>query len=211
VNGFAGPWSAPSSDVNNYRIAADSLSFRGLAVTDQRMERDATARSIIITRRLAAPIAAGRTATVHFSVLMRPEGVLGQGGPEGASGFFGVDLLGSSANLFFGKPGRRHAPDHYVLEQQGGAGQVSTGMAAVVGQTAFLVVRADLRPGPDAFTLYFNPDPCRAQPVSGTVKNDLDLGELRSVGMFAAGAFSFDAFRMGPSFAAVAPCAVPKR
>jgi hypothetical protein len=216
-DGFGGPWSAVGWEhshvrweLNNYRVAADSLSFGGLAVTEQRMETDATAATSFIARRLAALITAEATATVYFSVLIRPDGVPGQGPPGVPSGHFGGELLGSSARLFFGKP-RGVAPDHYVIEQQGGAGRVSTGVAAVIGQTVFLVVRADLRPGPDVFTLYVNPDPCRAQPASGTVKNDLDLGELRGVGMFSSGAFSFDEFRTGSTFAAVAPCAVPKR
>jgi hypothetical protein len=46
---------------------------------------------------------------------------------------------------------------------------------------------------------------------SARVKHDLDLGEPASVGTFSAGASSFDAVGMGPSFAAAAPCAGPKR
>jgi hypothetical protein len=199
-SGFAGAWFASGFNAsihNNYDVAADSLSFQDLAATGSRMETAATNAIAGLGRNLAAPIAAGATTTVYFSLLVRPEGMLGQGA---FNGFFGAYLDGTgNADLFVGKPGSA-VVGRYVIENRGGAGQVQSGVAPVVGETVLLVVRAELRPGADVFTLYVNPDPCEPEPGSGTVKSDLDLGDVSAVVIYSTGAFSLDELRLGSSF-----------
>jgi hypothetical protein len=201
--GFSGPWFASGFNASihdNYDVAPGSLSFQGLPGASNSVETAATEAIAGIGRNLAAPIAAGDSLTVYFSFLARPEGVLGQGI---FNGFLGVYLDGTDdADLFIGKPGS--APvGQYVLENRGGSNQVQSGIAPVSGTTALLVVRADMQPGPDVFTLYVNPEPCEPEPAFGTVKSDLDLGDLTAVVLYSSGAFSIDEMRMGSTFAQV--------
>ena len=214
--GFAGPWfpsGLNASIHDSYDIAGGSLGFGGLAVTGNRMQSAPTDAIAGLGRNLAAPIASSAVATKYFSLLLRPEGGLGQGA---FNGFFGAYLDGTAnagdADLFVGKPGSA-VVGRYVLENRGGAGQVQSPLTPVVGETALLVVRAELRPGPDRFTLHVNPDPCMPEPDSGTVKTDLDLGDVNAIVIYSTGGFSLDELRLGSSFDGVvrqgATCAPP--
>ncbi len=202
-SGFAGPWFTSGFNASihdNCDVSAGSLSFQELAVTGNRMSSASTNAIAGLGRNLAVPIAAGATTTAYFSFLLRPEGTLGQGA---FNGFFGVYLDGTgNSDLFAGKPGSAVAGP-YVIENRGGAGQVPSAVAPVAGETVLLVVRAELQPGADVFTLFVNPDPCQPEPASGTVKSDLDLGDVTAVVIYSTGAFSLDELRMGPSFEGV--------
>jgi hypothetical protein len=209
--GFTGSWFAPGAGTrihDNYRLAGDSLSFPNLAVTSNRIETAFTFGPAGIGRELAKPITAGDTSTVYFSMLLRPEGVLGVGG--NGNGYFGAYLDGTGTDLFVGKPGRG-AIGEYVLENRTGPAQVRSGVSAVVGQTVLLVLQADLRPGLDGFTLYLNPDPCKPKPAPGVVKDDIDIGDTNAVVIISAGAFSVDELRLGPRFEDAVPCARSRR
>jgi hypothetical protein len=202
--GFDGPW-IPSgfnaSVRDNFDIAAGSLSFAELAVTSNRVSSLSTAAIAGLGRNLRAPVAAGAASTLFLSLLLRPEGVLGEGV---FSGFFGVYLDGTgNADLFVGKPGGAAAAN-YAIENRGGSGQVLSSTAPVVGETVFLVVRCDLRPGADLFTLYVNPPPCGGEPAAGIQKSDLDLGQVSALVIYSTGAFSLDELRLGASFEDVA-------
>jgi glucose/arabinose dehydrogenase len=199
-SGFSGPWFASGFNASihdNYDVTQDSLSFGALAVSGNRVRSGATNAIAGIGRNLAVPISGGATTTVYFSLLLRPEGTLGAGV---FNGFFGAYLDGTgNADLFVGKPGSA-AAGRYVLENRGGSGQVQSATTPVVGQSVLLVVRADLRPGADVFTLHVDPDPCEPEPAAGTVKSDLDLGDVTAVVIYSSGAFSLDELRMGSSF-----------
>jgi hypothetical protein len=202
--GFDGPW-IPSgfnaSVRDNFDIAAGSLSFAELAVTSNRVGSLSTAAIAGLGRNLRAPVAAGAASTLFLSLLLRPEGVLGEGA---FNGFFGVYLDGTgNADLFVGKPGGAAAAN-YAIENRGGSGQVLSSTTPVVGETVFLVVRCDLRPGADLFTLYVNPLPCGGEPAAGIQKSDLDLGEVSALVIYSTGAFSLDELRLGASFEDVA-------
>jgi hypothetical protein len=204
--GFIGAWvpgGFNASIHDSYDVAAGSLVFEELAVNGNRMQTASTNAIAGLSRALAVPIAAGDVATLYFSLLLRTEGALGQGA---FNGFFGAYLDGSGrggdADLFVGKPGSE-VVGQWVIEDRGGSGQVQSGVPPVVGETVFLVVRADLQPGVDTFTLYINPDPCQPEPAAGTVKSDLDLGDVMALVIYSTGAFSLDELRLGSSFAEV--------
>jgi hypothetical protein len=205
-SGFAGPWFASGSNASihiNYDIAPGSLLFEDLVVTGNRVQSASTSALAGLGRNLASPTHPRANTTLYFSLLLRPEGTLGGGA---LNGFFGCYLDGTgNSDLFVGKPGSAAAGE-YVLENRGGAGQVSSGVAPVVGETVLLVVRADLRPGTDVFTLHVNPHPCEPEPASGTVKSDLDLGKISALVIYSTGAFSIDELRMGSTLPAVVPC-----
>lgn len=139
-----------------------------------------------------------------MSVLLRPEGTLGAGT---ANGFFGIYLNGFASNddlpdLFIGKPGGG-ALGEYVVEDRGGSGQVSSGVA-VRPKPSLLVLKAEFFAGADRFTLFVNPTAGGPEPSGGAVKTGLDLGVVTGVTLYSGGAYSADEIRIGTTFADVA-------
>ena len=57
--------------------------------------------------------------------------------------------------------------------------------------------------------MYTNPTPGAAEPSSGTVKNDLNIGTLSSLVIYSGGAFSIDELRVGTTYADVTPASGP--
>jgi hypothetical protein len=211
-SGFAGAWvpgGFNASIFNHLTIAPGSLAFDDLLTSGNHASAGATNAIAGLTRHLAQPLGTPGT-TAYLSFLLRPEGILGQGA---FNGFFGVTLEtqgGSEPQLFIGKPGAGDL-NSYVLENRGGAGQVSSGAAAVVGETAVLVVKAEFLAGNDRFTLYVNPTPGGPEPASGTVKADANFGTITGLTLYSTGAYSIDELRVGNTFADVTPVtAVPE-
>src|SRR5262249_9133369 len=94
----------------------------------------------------------------------------------------------------------------YVIEDFGGANQVSSGAPVVVGHTALLVVKLQFDAGPDVVTLFVNPTPGRPEPSSNAVKTNLDLGTVSAITFFSSGgSFAFDEIRIGTTFEDVVP------
>lgn len=156
-------------------------------------------------RDLAQPLGVG---TVYVSFLIQPQGTLHDGV---FNGFFGFTLNGSAGNdLFIGKPGGG-ALAQYVLEHRGGFGQVLSNGSATTGRTTLLVLKAQFLPGNDIFTLYVNPGVGSAEPASGAVKTDLDLGTVPRIGIYSTGAFAIDEIRIATSYAEVVAPGDPGR
>ena len=206
--GFAGGWSEGGFNAwvhDNYDVAAGSLEFPPLLTSGNRVESLAQTGGLAgITRRLAKPIGAAGT-TRYLSVLLRPEGIVGQGL---FNGYFGLllDRTGD-AQLFVGKGGAD--TDDYVLENRGGSQQVSTDVEAVADETIFLVLKAEFTAGADTLTLYVDPIPNLPEPASGTVKNDADVGIADALTIYSTGAFSLDELRVGRTFEDVTPLPEP--
>ena len=199
--GFNGPWTQGGFNVSGsgYTPIESSLCFAKLSVRGGSVSGPAFNAINGAVRNLASPLGQDNT-TVYLSFLIQPQGTLHAGVFRG---FFGLTLNGSlGSELFVGKPGGG-ADDQYVLEARGGAFQVPSGTAAVVGRTALLVVRADFRPGKDVFTLYVNPRPRDPEPSSGAVEADLDLGLVSRIGLYSTGAFAVDEVRIGTTYADV--------
>ena len=76
-----------------------------------------------------------------------------------------------------------------------------------MGETAFLVVKAQFLPRNDTFTLYTNPVIGNAEPVAGVTKTDLDLGNVSAISVLSTGSFAIDEIRMGTTYAEVTPAA----
>jgi hypothetical protein len=201
--GFSGAWQQGGFNVSGagYTAGEKSLAFAGLATTPGRVSGHAFPAINGAIRNLAQPLGAPNT-TAYVSFLIRPQGTLDDGV---FNGFFGVTVNGSTGQeLFVGKPGAG-AQQEYVIENRGGAGQLSSGTATVVGQTVFLVVKAEFLAGNDIFTLYTNPLPGAPEPLAGLVKADLDLGVVPRVGLYSTGAFDVDEIRIGATYADVTP------
>lgn len=132
--------------------------------------------------------------------------VIQPGGPRpGGTDWFGLLLYGSSGErLFVGKPGGG-ATGKYVIENAGGTGQFSSAVPYGFDQPALLVVKMQFAEGADRLTLYVNPVPGGPEPLTGVVKNDVDLGFISMVGLAGWSPFAIDEIRLGDSFAAVTP------
>jgi len=206
-SGFSTAWQigpAPANSSANYVLGSGSLSFDPLSVGGQSASSAAISGIGGLLRNLNQTFGADNS-TMYMSFLLRPEGTLNAGF---SFGYFGVSLRSSANDVFIGKPGGGDHND-WALETRGGAGQFSSGVAAAVGQTTFLVVRADFSAGPDKFTLYLNPTPGGTEPLTGTVKSDVDSGVISGVEIFSSGAFSIDEIRIGDTFADVTPVPEP--
>lgn len=202
-SGLSGAWQVGGFNAfaAGYTAGERSLAFNGLLTSPGRVSARAFTAINGAIRTLSAPLGAPGT-TAYVSVLLRPQGTLNDGIFDG---FFGVTLSGSlGSELFFGKPGGG-AEEEWVIENRGGAGQLSSGVPVVVGQTALLVVKAQFLAGNDTFTLYTNPMPGEPEPVSTVVKTDLDLGTVARIGIYSTGAFDVDEIRIGGTFASVTP------
>lgn len=202
--GFSGPWTQGGFNAfaAGYSARGRSLCHRRLEVGGGSVSGNAFSAINGTVRNLAQPLGAPNS-TAYVSFLLRPEGTLNDGI---FNGFFGLTLNGSVGNdLFIGKPGGG-APEQYVLENRGGAGQAASGVNVVIGRTTLLVVKAQFLAGNDVFTLYVNPRPGHPEPVAGNaVKSDVDLGTVSKIGIYSTGAFVIDEIRIGSTFADVTP------
>ena len=206
-NGFAGGWISggfnanPAND-NDYVISSGSLSSPNLLTSGNRVSTGPHGTISGLTRNLASPLGTPGT-TAYLSVLLRPDGTIGAGV---FNGFFGIYLDSPvEPDIFIGKPGGG-ALGEYVVEDRGGGGQVSSGIAVDLTKAALLVLRADFHANsalPDKFTLYVNPG--ATEPSVGAVKNDSNAGTISAVTLYSTGAYSTDEIRIGNTFADVAP------
>jgi len=199
--GFAGPWKQGGFNAfaSGYVPMERSLCHARLRSEGGSVSGAAFGAINGAVRDLAAPLGAG---TVYMSFLIQAQGTLHEGIFEG---FFGLTLNGSLGNdLFIGKPGAG-AMAQYVLEHRGGFGQVPSSGSAATGRTTLLVLKAEFLPGNDHFTLYVDPAVGRAEPTTGVIKADLDLGTVSRIGIYSSGAFAVDEIRIATSYAEVLP------
>jgi hypothetical protein len=210
--GWNGPWVTGGFNASihtNYDIAGGSLTYPNLEVSGERASTAAQNAISGLRRPLAAAFTQNDTATRYLSVLLRPEGALNAGA---LSGFFGVYLDASPGtgdrDLFIGKPGGG-ALGKWVVEERGGGGQAASPLDVAIGQTTLLVLKSEFRPGNDRFTLYVNPDPLMPEPLTGILKQDMDIGAVDGIVLYSTGAHSIDEIRWGTTFADVTPVPEP--
>ncbi len=202
--GFAGPWTQGGFNAfaSGYTPRERSLCYAKLqAGAGGSISGHAFSAINGAVRNLGQPLGADNT-TVYLSFLIQPQGSLNDGI---FNGFFGLTLNGSLGNdLFIGKPGGG-VLEQYVIENRGGAGQITAGTPTTIGRTTLLVLKAQFLPGNDVFTLYANPIPGRPEPASNVVKTDLSLGTVSRIGIYSTGAFTVDEIRIGTTYADVVP------
>jgi hypothetical protein len=211
-SGWNGAWIPGGFNASisaNYDIAAGSLTYPQLNTVGNRAVTAPQNAIAGLRRPFALPVGANDTATRYLSALLQPQAPLGAGA---LAGFFGIYLDATNAtgdrDLFVGKPGGG-ALDRWVIEQRGGAGQFASAIPVTVDQTALLVLKAELRPGNDRFTLYVNPDLSLGEPATGTVKFDMDIGTVDGIVLYSTGSHAVDEIRWGTSFADVTPIPEP--
>ena len=205
--GFGGAWKGGIYR-GAYSLVRPTVQFTGLTYPGLRSQpggvRVGATDSLLMSQRLLPEeVKRGLTngAVFYLSVLMRPEGKLNEGA---LNGYFCVGLDGENDGVFMGKPGADRM-DRYVVETQGGMGQVASDVSPKVGETALLVMKVEIREGNDRITLFVNPTPGKPEPATGVVKQDTDLGDLKGVALYSTGAHVIDELRVGGSFASVVP------
>jgi hypothetical protein len=118
----------------------------------------------------------------------------------------------SSRGLYFiGEPGFGPGNGTYVIGRPGDdLNAVSSGVPVVANETVFLVAHFEFREGNDRATLFVNPAPGAATPTGGVTDEGFDMPLINPIVSFTGMAggpitYSFDEFRVGDSYAAVAP------
>jgi hypothetical protein len=202
--GFSGAWYQGGFNVGQSAgtVASGPLTHPPLVTTGNEVTIPTSSALNGIERDLASSFSSG---TMYVSCLLRPEGTLGQGN---GNGFFGVYLHGSLNEVFFGDSGAYGTGGRYAVEQRGGFASAPSPDLPVLGQTEFLVLRAQLTSAGDIFTLYADPAPGAAEPSTGAVQN-LNVGSLSSLVIYSGGAFDIGELRVGTTYADVTPIPEP--
>lgn len=148
-----------------------------------------------VARTTSQPLVADGIETRFLSFLIRANYAT-------STDYGGVYIDGTTDDIFVGKGGTF---TNWGMETLGGTDIVESNVPATVNQTALLVLKMESASrGFDRFTLYVNPTPGQSEPNSGVVKF-LDVGTVKTIGLFTNANFSFDEIRIGDSFAAVTP------
>jgi hypothetical protein len=192
--GFSGSWDGQTS----YNVGSGSLTspVDPLFSIGNRATAVAFGENRDIDRTFEVPLGADGTSA-YVSVLMRPEGILHQGAN---SGWFGLVLRGTTfvsigMNFDRNKYGLRYADVYH-----------DSSLTPVVGQPVFLVLRIDFTEGVDPARLYVNPNPGAPEPTTASASIiDLGIENITKLSLSGPGAASFDAIRIGPTYADVAP------
>lgn len=204
--GFSDDWVGYPSSSDSYTVGQDSLVYSTLATSGNRITSSSLSTHIgSVSRAWETPIGQHNT-TRYLSFVIRPEGTLHEGLYEG---FFGVYLNASTGqDLFIGKTGDPDV-EHFVLERRGGTQQQVSDTQVVLNKEFFFILRADFMNGNDVFTLYVNPTLGTPEPLTGTLKNDMDVGLVSQLTIYSTGAFSIDEIRMGTTYESVVPLISP--
>lgn len=148
-----------------------------------------------VARTTSQPLVADGIETRFLSFLIRANYAT-------STDYGGVYIDGTTDDIFVGKGGTF---TNWGMETFGGTDIVQSNVPATVNQTALLVLKMESASnGFDRFTLYVNPTPGQSEPSSGVVKF-LDVGTVKTIGLFTNANFSFDEIRIGDTFAAVTP------
>jgi hypothetical protein len=173
------------------------LSFSNLAVSGHHLRIEAPPPGVSeicgMGRSLGLDLAVPGSV-YYLSFLYRPEG-------EGGYGSIVVGT-GRGRELAIG---RSSSSTLFYLAQRGGLGRFFADQEAIVGQTAFMVVKMEFMEGPDRFTLFMNPSPGEPEPAHGLVKQDMDLSEATHLFLYSRSAWSVDEIRLGKTWAEVTP------
>lgn len=135
--------------------------------------------------------------SVYFSIMMQPQGLLGQGA---YGGWFGLALRGSTT-VVVGMP-----YENFTYGLEVGFEKALTNRNANVGRTEFFVLRIDFTEGVDPVYLYANPRPGVPEPATPSASLiNLNVNFLNTVSLTGPGASAFDSLRIGTTFLDVAP------
>ena len=91
-----------------------------------------------------------------------------------------------------------------------GTNIASSSVSAQAGTTVLLVLHAQFQAGNDIFELFVDPVPGIAEPlVADATMANFDLAQPDFLYINNPGGWTMDEIRLGPTFAAVTPVAVP--
>lgn len=207
-SGFTSPWALGGFNASlstNYKVGYGSLSYPGIVSTGNSATTTSNNSITGLTRRFNQSLGAPGT-TRYMSFLMRPEGIVGQGQ---FNGFFGLVLeQPGDPEIMVSKPGGGSL-FNYGIENRGGSNQVATSTPVVAGETSLFVLKTDFTAGNDQFTLYMNPTAGLPEPSVASATRFASVPSVQGITLYSTGAFSFDEFRMGETYADVVPVPEP--
>jgi hypothetical protein len=188
--GFASGWTATTGTST---VATPSLSYSTVPSIGNR----ATTAAATATTQTRALTSALGTGTYYISFLLRPDNTAAGNNAEFA-------LIGSTANLFIGKP---TSGNNYVLDTLATAGgtQNATSVAYSSGATVLMVLKATLGAGGDSFQLYINPSVSAEPGSSDATKTGYDIGNVTSLQFTGNLGFSIDELKVGSLYADAVP------
>jgi hypothetical protein len=191
--GFSGPWQGQTS----YNVGNGSLSpvNAPLPRLGNSVSAVAFGENRDSHRLLSSSLGADNTS-LYVSVMIQPQGILGQGA---YNGWFGLALRGGREVYV----SRGSFSNNYQLEV-GGTSHM-TSRSAAVGRTEFFVLRIDFTEGVDSVYLYVNPYPGAPEPMPTVSEINLDVGYVNQVSLTGPGGVGYDAIRIGTTFWDVAP------
>lgn len=187
--GFSAGWTATTGSST---VAAGSLTYLSVPSVGNRATTTAATASTQ-TRSLTSALGAG---TYYISFLLRPDNTSAGNNAEFA-------LLGSTANLYVGKP---TSGNNYVLDTLATGGvQNASSVSYSSGTTVLMVLKATLGAGGDSFQLYINPNGS-TEPASGDAsKSGYDIGNITSLQFTGNLGFSIDELKIGSAYADAVP------
>jgi hypothetical protein len=165
-------------------------------------------QNIMLIRKAPAPV--GTPGSDLWVSLLMSQAALGQG-------WHGLAITTTTQgpalpSYFVGEPGGGPADGNYVIGQAGDDETVvSSGVPFQGNVPVFLVAHFAFTDGNDAATLYVNPAPGAAAPAGGVTYGGFDFAPrdvsfiLESSMLDPAPLATFDEFRVGSSYAEVAP------
>lgn len=191
--GFSGAWSGTTS----YNIGNGNLKSPSgpLPAVGQSVTGVAFGENRGIDRNLSTQIGTEGTSA-YASILLQPQGILGQGA---YGGWFALILRGSTDIV----AGMNYGGGTYGLEV--GFEKASTGVDAVIGKTVFLVLRFDFTEGVDPVYLYLNPRPGEPEPAPTVSLINLNVNFINRVSLGGPGGSAFDSLRIGTTYSDVVP------
>jgi hypothetical protein len=210
--GWDANWGQFVGGATSYGIMNGGLSFGSLYTSSNRVFTTGGLAGRFFTEPSTFYGTAGTTN--YFSVLIRPENT------PAVNHYYGLQLWSNGADcptphdVFVGKNGSSlNYGLEYSTNDVSGATNVFihtySSTAAASNQTVLLVVRVIFAPAagctPDSFSLYVNPTPGGAEPVTPDATLNCEIGQQNGIALNAGNGarVSFDEVRMGYTFASV--------
>lgn len=195
--GFSTAWTNAGYDprLRPFIMKAGALDYPGLAVQGTNCLNASAYSGVAVVSRRLATVSGDTNGILYLSFLHRLER-----NTEYGSVVFGV---GRGEELSIGRSNHQR----FSLAHRGGANRVFSDTKAAEVETGFVVVKMELREGPDRITLYVNPTPGETEPLRGAVKDDLDVQFADTIFLQSRAAWSVDEIRLGTTWADVTPAA----
>ena len=199
--GFGGPWD-DTTQFGKEDIVAGSLGFGSLPAAGNKVQTNPGGSFSLVSRPLGSTISGVAHPTIWLGFLLKKTA------STGADDYFEFQLIptGGGTGLAIGDLG---GTDNFSLHDTDQlSGVQESGIASVLGDTVWLVLRVGFQSGSDNFKLFVNPSPNGGEPnTADAVKIDFNLPNIASIGYLTSDSqtWQLDGIRMGNNFSDLVP------